>query len=172
MPDRSELIAEMIQAWRYAREGVIAEVENIPADDWSARPTPENRNVPELIRHIIQSSLMAVGELTRPDADFSRQSYEAHIAEHAGSVPETADRAEWLTLLRHTLEDGARRLGEAGPEIMFEPVRQFNAEPASRLTWFHHNIAHEEYHRGQLALYARLTGTVPALTQRIEGAES
>jgi uncharacterized damage-inducible protein DinB len=33
----------------------------------------------------------------------------------------------------------------------------------------HHGIAHEEYHRGQLALYARLFGTTPALTQAIYG---
>jgi uncharacterized damage-inducible protein DinB len=33
----------------------------------------------------------------------------------------------------------------------------------------HHGISHEEYHRGQLALYARLVGQVPALTRRILG---
>jgi len=43
--------------------------------------------------------------------------------------------------------------------------------PASRLTWLNHAIAHEEYHRGQLALYARLLGRVPALTRLIEGGE-
>ena len=32
-----------------------------------------------------------------------------------------------------------------------------------------HGIAHEEYHRGQLALYARLLGRVPALTRLIQG---
>jgi uncharacterized damage-inducible protein DinB len=33
----------------------------------------------------------------------------------------------------------------------------------------HHGISHEEYHRGQLALYARLFGEVPALTKAIQG---
>jgi uncharacterized damage-inducible protein DinB len=33
-----------------------------------------------------------------------------------------------------------------------------------------HGIAHEEYHRGQITLYARLLGEVPALTKLIEGA--
>jgi uncharacterized damage-inducible protein DinB len=32
-----------------------------------------------------------------------------------------------------------------------------------------HGISHEEYHRGQLAVYARLVGRVPALTKRIQG---
>ena len=52
---------------------------------------------------------------------------------------------------------------------MMKPIVQFNGEPASRLTWLNHAIAHEEYHRGQLALYARLLGRVPALTKLIEG---
>ena len=39
----------------------------------------------------------------------------------------------------------------------------------TRLAWMNHGIAHEEYHRGQIALYARLLGRVPALTQKILG---
>jgi uncharacterized damage-inducible protein DinB len=33
----------------------------------------------------------------------------------------------------------------------------------------HHGIGHEEYHRGQIALAARLLGHVPALTKLIQG---
>jgi uncharacterized damage-inducible protein DinB len=32
----------------------------------------------------------------------------------------------------------------------------------------HHGVSHEEYHRGQLAMYARAMGLVPALTQLIQ----
>ncbi len=53
---------------------------------------------------------------------------------------------------------------------MLQFIIQFSGEPATRLSWLHHGIAHEEYHRGQLALYARLLGKVPALTQKIMGA--
>ncbi len=169
MTQRTPLLDELLDAWRYARRGVIAEAENIPAADWSFRPTPENRDVPELVRHIIESSLMAVGELARPDGDFTRQGFKAHIREHAGHLPDTAGRQEWLTLLRATAEEGAARLQELGPDGILRPIRQFNGEPATRLTWFHHNIAHEDYHRGQLALYGRLTGHVPALTRQIQG---
>jgi len=33
----------------------------------------------------------------------------------------------------------------------------------------HHGVSHEEYHRGQLALCARLFGETRALTKRILG---
>lgn len=163
----NDLFDEMLDAWRYARHGFIAEAENIPPGDWSFRPTPENRDVFDLVRHITEASLLAVGEIARPDGDFTRQSFQEHIREHAAVLPEQADRDGWLTLLHETLEEGADRLRQLGPDGMLRPIRQFNGEPASRITWFHHHIAHEDYHRGQLALYARLTGHVPALTQRI-----
>lgn len=169
MPDGTELVAELLEAWRYAREGLIAEVENIPVERWGFRPTPANRDVEGLIQHVVASSLMAVGEITRPDGDFSRQGFTAHIREYATSVPEHAEPAEWLALLRETLDDGIRRLEEAGAGLLLSPIRQFNGQPASRLTWFHHHIAHEMYHMGQLTLYARLTDNVPALTKRIRG---
>lgn len=169
MPDTQTLLDETLDAWRYARQGFIAEAENIPAGDWGFRPTPENRDVSELARHILEAASMAVGELTRPDGDFARQGYSEHIEEHAGHLPEVGEPGRWLDLLRSQLDQGIERIREAGPELMGRSIRQFNGEPAARLTWLHHHIAHEEYHRGQLTLYARLTGNVPALTQRIQG---
>lgn len=169
MTDPDTLLEELLEAWRYTREGFLAEAENIPERDWSFRPTPANRDVPELVRHIIESSLMAVGEVARDDGDFTRQSFPDHLREHAAGLPEEANRAEWLSLLQIDLRDGERRLRDLGGDGMLRPIRQFNGEPASRLTWFNHHIAHEDYHRGQLALYARLTGGVPALTKEIQG---
>ncbi|MDX1675257.1 MAG: DinB family protein [Longimicrobiales bacterium] len=168
MPDLTTFFDETLDAWEYARRGFIAEAENIPAGDWGFRPTPENRDVSELVLHILQAAGMAIGELTRPDGDFTRQSFADHIQEHAGHLPETAAPGAWLDLLRTQLDDGLRRLREAGPERLGQPITQFNGEPALRLSWFHHHVAHEEYHRGQLTLYARLTGQVPALTQRMQ----
>lgn len=168
MPETRSLMDEALEAWRYAREGVIAEADNIPRDHWTFRPTAENRDVAELVRHILEAGLMAVGELARPDGDFARQDYSSHIREHAGDLPESASPSEWLRLLRQTLDEGTERMRRAGEEQMLSPIRQFNGDSARRLTWFHHHVGHEEYHRGQLALYARLTGQVPALTQRIE----
>lgn len=169
MSDFATLFDETLDAWRYARQGFIAEARNIPAGDWGFRPTPENRDVSELVRHILQASGMAVGELTRPDGDFTRQPFPDHIREHSGQLPEAADPGTWLELLADDLEAGTRRLREAGPELMSQPIQQFNGEPATRLIWFHHHVSHEDYHRGQLTLYARLTGNIPALTQRMQG---
>jgi uncharacterized damage-inducible protein DinB len=52
---------------------------------------------------------------------------------------------------------------------MLQHVRRFDGLLGTRLAWFHHGVAHEYYHGGQIALVARLIGQVPALTKLIHG---
>jgi uncharacterized damage-inducible protein DinB len=78
-------------------------------------------------------------------------------------------KAALVAALKKTGVAGVQRIRAAGELHMLQNIRQFNGEPATRLSWMHHGIAHEEYHRGQLALFARLMGRVPALTRLIHG---
>lgn len=167
--DPVRLLDEALAAWGYARAGVAAEVENLPADRFGFRPAPESRSVAELVRHVAQSGMMMAGELSRPDGDFARRSFDEHIADYGAAAEGVEDRDGLLALLRGAHAEGERRIRAAGAEHMLAPIRQFDGTFASRLTWMHHGIGHEEYHRGQVALYARLQGFVPALTQSIRG---
>ena len=164
------LLDEALEAWTYTRSGVIDELENMPAERFDFRASPKSRSVAELAQHIIESGLMASGELTRPDGDFQRQPYPDFIAEHAGDRAKAVDKGSLVALLRATLQEGIDAFRAVGEPAMMRDITQFNGEPATRFSWLHHAISHEEYHRGQLALYARLMGRVPALTQLIEGA--
>lgn len=169
--DAGRLLDEALAAWAYARAGVADEVENLPADRFRFRPAPESRSVSELVRHVVQSGMMMAGELSRPDGDFARRGFGEHIADYGAAAEGVESKEELLRLLRDAHEDGARRIREAGAEHMLSPIRQFDGTCAARLTWMHHGIGHEEYHRGQLALYARLQGFVPALTRQIQAGE-
>jgi uncharacterized damage-inducible protein DinB len=163
----TSLLEEALEAWQYAREGFIDEVQNLDETEFDFRPTAETRSVRELVRHVLESGLMMVGELTRPDGDFRRQSFAEHIREHAGHLQNTTDRAGLLELLRSSWQEGDRRFRDAGELFMLQFIHRFDGQPGTRLAWLNHGIDHEMYHRGQLALYARLLGRVPALTQRI-----
>lgn len=169
-PATKSILEEALQAWGYAREGVLDEVQNLPAGRFDFRPTPENRSAVELVQHIVESGCLMVGELTNPKGDFCRKSYDRLLAEHTPrEVYEATTKRELVRLLRSSYAEGVKRFREAGELLLLQLIRQFNGLPATRLTWMHHGIAHEEYHRGQIALYARLMGRVPALTQRIMG---
>jgi uncharacterized damage-inducible protein DinB len=162
------LLDEALEAWTYARRGVIDELRNLPASLMTFQPTPRSRTVADLVFHVVDSGLMMAGELTRSGGSFRRQSYGAFMKEYAAARSRRTKPA-LLKLLKDTHAGGDRAIRRAGEVWMLQQIVQFNGEPATRLSWMHHGIAHEEYHRGQLALYARLAGLTPALTQLIEG---
>jgi uncharacterized damage-inducible protein DinB len=163
------LLEEALESWGDARGLVVGEAENIPAERYSFRPTPEVRSVGEMFAHILEVSEMMVGELCRPDGDFRRKPFGQLIREHAAKVSSLREKDELLAALHDTLEEGSRRFREAGEPHLLGPIRRFDGLKASRLSWMHHGIAQEMYHGGQLATYVRLMGLVPALTKRIRG---
>src|ERR1700730_3237111 len=163
------LLDAALGMWAYTREGVIAEVRNLPESALDFKPSDATRTTRALVVHLLESGLMMSGELSRPDGDFQRKSYPAFIAEYGSGLSRQRTKAALLDSLKRTLADGEKRIRTACEIGMLQTIRQFNGEPATRLSWMHHGVAHEEYHRGQLALYARLIGRVPALTKLIQG---
>ncbi len=164
-----DLLDEALEAWEDARRGVIDELENLPADRFDFRPADGVRSVGELGAHILEVSALMVGELCRPDTDFRRASFEALLEEHAGSLRTLREKEPLLEAMERTLEEGVARFQEVGELHLLQLIERFDGTRGTRLAWMHHGIAQEMYHRGQLALYARLLGRVPALTRKIHG---
>jgi uncharacterized damage-inducible protein DinB len=162
------LLDEALEAWAYTRQGVIAEVENLPASAFDFKPSDGSRTTRELVQHIIESGLMMSGELARPDGDFQRQPYPEFLEEYGGAVAEYHTKTALCEALKRTQSDGDSLIRSAGEVWMLQTIRQFDGSKATRFSWMQHGIGHEEYHRGQIALYARLVGRVPALTQLIQ----
>jgi uncharacterized damage-inducible protein DinB len=167
-----DLLDELLEAWRYTRDGVIAEAENLPPGRFDERPAGLGRSALDLVNHIVESGWLMAGELSRAGGDFQRASYPDLLAEHTPASDRAEDRESALEALRRSHAAGEALLRDAGIEALRRPIRQFNGVEASRLAWMHHGVAHEEYHRGQLALYARLLGETPALTKLILGQDA
>ena len=165
----SNLLDELLEAWQYTRAGVVSEIKNLPEPSLTFRPSPQSRSAAEIAVHIVESGLMMAGELSRPDGNFQRKSFPEFMKEYAKGVKATNNKKELVALLTKTQQDGAKKIRQAGELHMLQLIARFDGEQGSRITWMNHGISHEEYHRGQLALYARLVGQVPALTQLIYG---
>ncbi len=162
------LLDEALEAWTDARNGVIAELENVPADRFGFAAAGM-RSVGDLGLHIAEVGLMMVGELTRGDGDFRRASYDKLIAEYRAPIDEATGKREIVAAMKRTLKEGVRAFREAGELHMLGPIRRFDGKYGTRFAWMQHGISHEEYHRGQIAMCARLIGIKPALTKLIEG---
>ncbi len=172
MSQAQELLAEALESWEYVRQGVLAEAEGIPEDRWDFRPHERSRSVSDLVLHILSSGLVMSGELTRADGDFTRQPPPAFTEEYAGDLPADPSPTELKKLLSSALEEGVAKFRAAGAEHMVTDIKRFDGATWKRLTWMYHGVGHEDYHRGQLALYARMMGLVPALTRAIYGDEA
>lgn len=163
------LLEEAIEAWQDVRNGTIAEVENIPPKEFGFRPTKENRTVAELTVHILEVGMMMVGELTRADGNFRRKPYPKLIEEYSSSIQRLRTKRELIAALKSTFKDGAKAFRDAGEIHILQTITRFDGQQGTRLAWLHHGIGHEMYHCGQLALYERHIGVMPALTQLILG---
>ena len=163
------LLEEALEAWRFAREGVRDELKNIPAERMDFRPTPHSRTVRELVQHILEVSMMMTGELTRPDTNLQRAPWPKLLRMYAMEAYRSKTKAQLVRLLDSQLKVGEKKFRAAGELAILQLMKRFDGKLGTKLEWLHHGIAQEEYHRGQLALYARLMGMEPALTQAIKG---
>jgi hypothetical protein len=99
---KASLLDEFLEAWRYTRQGVIAEVGNLPEKAFGFRPSDASRTVLELVQHVIESGQMMAGELSRPDGDFLRQGYPEFLAEYGRGVSRFRTKKALLDALRRT----------------------------------------------------------------------
>jgi len=163
------VLDEVLDAWAYTRSSVIQEIRSLSAKDLQMRPHPESRTGSEIAMHIVKTGLMMAGELSKTDTDFQRKPYPQLMQEYSKALPLASGKSDLLRILKRTGTEGARKIRDAGELHMLQLITRFDGERGSRLAWMNHGIGHEEYHRGQLALYARLAGRIPALTERIHG---
>ena len=165
----NSLLEEAIEAWEGNREGVIAEVQNTPAEKFDFKASPQSRTVGELALHIMEVSLMMVGELTREDTNLTRVAWPKLLAMYDAPIRGLKSKREIAAALKSTLRDGVKAFRAAGELHMLQLITRFDGKRGSRLAWFNHGISHEDYHRGQIAIYQRIIGIKPALTKMIEG---
>ena len=161
------ILEEAIESWQDVRAGFIDEVINIPEKHWDFRPTPEVRNVRELVVHVLEIAMMMTGELTREDTNFRRAPWPKLLKMYAQPAYKARTRSELLRLLKTQLAEGEKKFRAAGELHMLQHITRFDGNKGTRLAWFLHGIDQEMYHRGQITVYARLLGIVPALTQKI-----
>lgn len=166
------LFEDAIEALAYSRQGTISEAANIPDERWDYRPHADAKSVAELVRHMLQAAAMLVGEATDLEGDFTRRPSSEHVAAHLGALPEELSPAQLREALERTHEVNVSRVREAGPDHMATAITRFDGGSWTRLTYVFYAASHEDYHRGQLATYARAMGLIPALTQRIQGSDT
>ena len=152
------------EQWQDVRNGLIKEVELIPAEQMGFKPAPESRTVIELLHHIIEIQRVLAGEMCRENTNFQR-GFPALMADFAGQVKEATTKESVLESLGSSLEETKAIVVSFGDSNFEQTMTRFDGKQCTKLEMLNFTLAHEMYHRGQLTVYERLLGIEPALTQ-------
>ncbi len=152
--------------WKEVRDGFIDEVSQIPVEQFEFRATGETRSIAELLRHVVETQKMLVGECCRPDTNLQRQSFPAHIQEYAPEVAAVNDKHGLMELMRSSMEVAEATI-RSHAEQLDVPMRRFDGKEITKLQCLQFASSHEMYHRGQFTVYARLLSVEPVLTKRL-----
>jgi len=157
---------QVVDQWQDVRNGLIKEVELIPAEQMSFKPAAESRSVIELLQHVVESERVLAGEMCRDNTNFER-GFPEMMAEFAGGVKDATNKDALIELLRSSMEETKKSVLSFGDTGFEKIMTRFDGKQCPKLTMLNFTVAHEMYHRGQLTVYERLLGIEPALTQLI-----
>jgi len=158
-------LEELLDFWKEVRAGLIAELAQIPAEQFGFQATPESRSVAGIIRHVVEVQKFSTGELCRPDTDFKRVPIRELVERHAAVAHSSGDKEELIGSLRSTMESAEAALRGFGEEALREKVQY--GKTISKLGILYFYITHEMYHRGQITVYERLMQIEPAATAKV-----
>ena len=157
-------VEEAIAMWEMYRRGTIEELQNLPEEHWDYRAGDGARTVRELAVHIASSATGFAEELLG-EGQFMRLRDPAVRAQYEARYASAATKADFIDLMTTAGAEMMTRLRDAAETLETETMQSFGGE-RSRASGVWFAAAHEMYHRGQLATYARQLGLVPAMTQR------
>lgn len=157
-------VESICEQWQDVRNGLIKEVELIPAEQMEFKPASESRTVIEILHHIIEIQRVLAGEMCRDNTNFQR-GFPALMADFADNAKEATTKEAVLALLRSSLEETKAMVASFGDANFAKDMTRFDGKQCTKIEMLNFTVAHEMYHRGQLTVYERFLGIEPALTQ-------
>ncbi|MGV3710911.1 MAG: DinB family protein [Gemmatimonas sp.] len=156
----------LASSWRTVRNNTIQTAEDIPADQYNFRATPDTMSVAELLAHMATNTLWGervhfnekMNELGAPQF----MSFAGVAKEASASL---TSKEAIIAALRENGESIARALEAAPDDLLAESV----ALPGGAKSRFEMLLGlkeHEMHHRGQLMVMQRMMGIVPHLTRQ------
>ncbi len=158
------MLHEILTKWFGIRRGLIRELNIIPPSRLGFRPTLEMRSVAEIVQHVLEYTIITVEELSRQDTNLHRLSMAQLVSVYAPNISRNDTHEKLDNLLVEQFRDADARLRELGDLHMLQLVMRPDGSRDTRFALLGEAIQHEMYHRGQLTVYARLLGLIPAAT--------
>jgi uncharacterized damage-inducible protein DinB len=142
------------------RRNLAEAAENMPADEYAFRPTPQVRTFGQIIGHVIDSNFFfcsqVVGEKSPATADYEKITAKAALVKALNDSLVYCDRVYAATTDANFMQP-----------VQIAHVVGTGSSNTVRGAVLMYNIAHNNEHYGNLAIYMRLKGHVPPSTARV-----
>jgi uncharacterized damage-inducible protein DinB len=163
---------ELAQSFRTVRKNTIAIAQDLPAEKYGFRVTPDTRSVGELLAHIsLAYSFQYAIHAQEARSSLVGFDFPSLMQRMAAEEKVQRSKDQTLELLRSSGEKWAGWLDGLTDAFLAERVSMPpGAEPSSR-SRFDMILSvkeHEMHHRGQLMLIERMVGIVPHLTREMQ----
>jgi uncharacterized damage-inducible protein DinB len=142
------------------RRNLAEAAENMPADEYAFRPTPQVRTFGQIIGHLVKANFFfcaeVAGEKSPGTADYEQ------ITAKAGLVKALNDSLVYCGRVYAATTDA-----NFIQPVQIAHVDGMGSTDTVRGAVLLYNIAHNNEHYGHLAVYMRLKGHVPPSTARV-----
>jgi uncharacterized damage-inducible protein DinB len=143
------------------RRNLAEAAENMPADEYAFRPTPEIRSFGQIIGHLIKANFFfcaqAAGEKSPAAADYEQLRDKAALVKALNDSLVYCDRVYAATTDANFIQP-----------VQIAHVDGKGSNNTVRGAVLMYNIAHNNEHYGNLAVYMRLKGQVPPSAARVQ----
>jgi uncharacterized damage-inducible protein DinB len=143
------------------RRNLAEAAENMPADEYTFRPTPELRTFGQIIGHLVKANFFfcsqAAGEKSPATADYEQITGKAALVKALNDSFVYCDRVYAATNDANFIQP-----------VQIAHVAGAGSSNTVRGAVLIYNIAHNNEHYGNLAVYMRLKGHVPPSTARAQ----
>jgi DinB superfamily len=145
---------EVQSSYTRVKGNVIKAADEMPAADYSFKPTPDIRTFGRVVNHVTEAQIHICGSLnhTKP-------------AEAVTVPPETADKAVIVNALKASFAECDKAYAGLTDASMTE-MEQAGPAKRSRLGLLWGNVAHDNEQYATLAIYMRLKGHVPPSSEK------
>ena len=144
---------EMLKDWSDLKTTMTRIANEMPADKFSAKPTPAQQTFGERVVHVATANVRFLGALGGKAA--------APMIDAKATTKEAAVKS-----LSDSFDYGTALLNEQTDETMLQQVKAPFLGQATRARLYTFLIGHTWDIYGQLAVYLRLNGGVPPASQR------
>jgi len=148
----SSLASEVQGRYAPLKGFILKAADNMPAENYSYKPTPEIRTFARVVDHVIEAQNRACGALNG-------------TSDAKPAPPETADKATIVDALKASFAECDKAFGSLTDANVTEMV-QAGPTKRSRLGIAWGTIAHDNEQYATLALYMRLKGLTPPSSEK------